>query len=99
MRRAPRESVDVRSGNPCSYRPFSTTPTRKLRFAMAGYKLGSVASTIDGHGFHILSADNSLVVHFNFKTDEKAKITHERLAGMIGDVQSMTVYTPDPHPR
>jgi|HubBroStandDraft_2_1064218.scaffolds.fasta_scaffold570223_1 hypothetical protein len=66
---------------------------------MAGYKLGSVASTIDGHGFHILRADNSLVVHFNFKTDEKAKIAHERLAGMIGDVQSMTVYTPDPHPR
>jgi hypothetical protein len=48
---------------------------------MAGYKLGSVASTIDGHGFHILRADNSLVVHFNFKTDEKAKMAHERLAG------------------
>ena len=58
---------------------------------MAGYKLGSVASTIDGYGFHILRADNSLVVHFNFKTDEKAKIAHERLAGMIGDVQSITV--------
>jgi len=30
--------------------------------------------------FHILRADNSLVVHFNFKTDEKAKIAHERLS-------------------
>ena len=60
---------------------------------------GSVASTIDGHGFHILRADNSLVVHFNFQTGEKAKIAHERLAGMISDVQSMTVYTPDPHSR
>jgi hypothetical protein len=66
---------------------------------MAGYKLGSVASTIDGYGFHILRADNSLVMHFNFETDEKAKIAHERLAGMIGDVQSMTAYIPDPHSR
>ena len=51
------------------------------------------------YGFHILRADNSLVVHFNFKTEEKARIAHERLAGMIGDVQSMMVYTPLPHPR
>ena len=66
---------------------------------MAGYKLGNVVSTANGHGFHILRADNSLVVHFNFKTEEKASIAHERLAGMIGDVQNMMVYTPLPHPR
>ena len=66
---------------------------------MTGYKLTNVASTTDGHGFHILRADNSLVVHFNFKTEEKAKIAHERLAGMISDVRSMMVYTPLPHPR
>ena len=65
---------------------------------MTGYKLTNVALTTDGHGFHILRADNSLVVHFNFKTEEKAGIAHERLAGMIGDVQKMMVYTPLPHP-
>ena len=65
---------------------------------MTGYKLGNVASTTDGYGFHILRADNSLVVHFNFKTEEKARIARERLAGMIGEVQSMMVYTPLPHP-
>jgi hypothetical protein len=66
---------------------------------MTGYKLGNVASTTDGYGFHILRADNSLVVHFNFKTEEKARIARERLAGMIGEGQSMMVYTPLPHPR
>jgi hypothetical protein len=54
---------------------------------MSGYRLGNVASTTDGHGFHILRADSGLVVHFQFKTEEKAKTAHERLAGMIAGVR------------
>jgi hypothetical protein len=38
---------------------------------MTGYKLGNVASTTDGYGFHILRADNSLVVHFNLRQRKK----------------------------